>query len=149
MDGKLWLLLRMRWLAFVPAIWLSSIVHNGVIRVMGVMPGLTSLDPPPEVVAKAGIMWGVSEGVTVVAAMTFAVLLGPRRNPLFQVLMIAIFYLAGGVFNLTHLDAWDYPALRHAVLVDNLTGMIMSVAILCCGFFMPMKRSGAVQAVDS
>jgi hypothetical protein len=145
MDGQLWLFSRMRWLAFVPAIWLSSIVHRGVIQVVGHMPNLTSLNPPPDVVAKAGILWGVSEGITVVAAMVFAVLIGPPRSPLFQVLMITIFYLAGGVFNLTHLDVWDYPALRHAVVVDNLTGMAMSFAILCLGFFMPMKRSNVAQ----
>ena len=143
MEGQSIILERVRWLAFVPAIWLSSVVHRGVIEVAGVIPGLTSLDPPAESVSRAGIIWGVSEGITVIAAVTMAVLLGPRRHPLFQLAMIALFYIAIGAFNLNHLEVWDYPALKHAVIVDTWAGMILSVALLLCGFFMWRKpRTG-------
>ena len=139
MQGQSIVIERVRWLAFVPAIWLSSIVHNWIIEAAGAIPGLTSLDPAAKTVSRAGVIWGVSEGITVIAAMAMAVMFGPRRHSLFQMAMIALFYVAAGLFNLKHLDVWDYPALRHAVSVDCWTGMLRSVGLLLCGVIMSSR----------
>lgn len=144
MERANWLVAKARWLAFIPAIWMSSIVHKGVLISFGPLPYLTSYNPTESFVTKVGIFWGISEGLTVISAMLFAVLVGPPRSPTFQILMITLYYAGIFLVGLAVFPISGPPALGHAEKVDIWTGLVVSLLIFCGALIQERKASLAI-----
>jgi hypothetical protein len=145
MEKANWLVSKARWLAFIPAIWLSSIVHKSVLLAFGPLPYLTSYSPPESFVTKVGIFWGVSEAITVISAMLFAVLVGPPRSPLFQILMITLYYVVMFFAGMFIYPVSGPPALNHVAKVDFWTGLVVSLVILCGALLKERQGSPATK----
>jgi hypothetical protein len=141
MERENELVAKARWLAFIPAIWLSSLVHKSVLLAFGPFPYLTSYNPTESFVTKVGIFWGISEGVTVISAMLFAVLVGPSRSPLFQILMITLYYAGAFFVCMVIFPPSRLPAINHAEKVDLWTGLVLSMLIFC-GAIVQSRTSG-------
>jgi hypothetical protein len=148
MEKANWLVAKARWLAFIPAIWMSSIVHKGVLVSFGPLPYLTSYNPPESFVTKVGFLWGISEGLTVISAMLFAVLVGPPRSPLFQIVMITLCYASFFFLGTALSPIGEPPALNHAERVDLWTGLIVSLLILCGALVRERRVSIAAKASE-
>jgi hypothetical protein len=56
-----WLIARARWLAFIPALWLSMMVHKWVLLSLGPLPDLLSYSPSEEFVTKMGFLMPASD----------------------------------------------------------------------------------------
>jgi len=129
MEKQNWLVEKARWFAFIPAIWMSTLVHQATLAPFKSTIHLLSPLASAEMLTKVGILWGIAEGVTVVAAVLFAILLGPPRSPLLQVLVTTVCFIGMCSFSLTH-STRGPPVLQHAITVDGWTGVIVSLLIL-------------------
>lgn len=138
-----------RWLAFVPALWLSSFTHAGVVKAFGINQQLIAAAPPPAFVTKAEALFALAEVVTVLAALLFAILLGPRRSPLSQVVAVSLVVVALCTYNLmVSVQAFiDLPALHSAVVADNRAGLATALIALLIALSSRRSRTSRSQRV--